>query len=214
MGGVYQYDNQPERIPAKETLNKFLSPEEALIILLYRIGFATTAWGKLYKRELVEAHPYPVGKLYEDVATTYKIIGSSNGVAFGNKQIYYWIQRHGSITRNGFDNRQFDGLEASKNQLEYTKKNYPSALSAAKYNYTAKAVELTGIYFVYGGDKKLFKKLRDEMNRYFIEVLKDPKAKITIKFRMLAMKLGYYPAKIAFALHKKVKENKFCKMNK
>lgn len=204
-GRMYQYDDKAVITPKAETKSYMCTPEEALINMNYGIDFSVFAWGKLYKRQLVEANPYPVGKLYEDLATTFKIVGSSNGVAYGNKQVYYWVQRSDSIMHSGFNRKQLDGLEAAEAQLRYIEKNYPKAVPAAKYRCTAKAVELAGICFSSGGNKVDFDELRKEMSKYALEVLKDSKTKRTMKFRIQAMRLGYYPAKLAFAVHESAK---------
>jgi len=172
----------------------------------YGINFSVYAWGKLYRRDLVEANPYPVGKLYEDIATTYRIVSDSAGIAYGNKEIYYWLQRSNSIMHSVFNERQLDGIYAAQQQLEYIQEHYPSAVPAAKYRYTAKAVELMGILFLSGGDIKMFEKLKQYMNKYSNEVLKDTHVKRSMQLRIKAIKMGYLPAKIAFNLHYRAKK--------
>lgn len=205
-GRVYQYDNKPVSAPKEETKSGFCSVEDALITMNYGMKFSVYAWGKLYKRELVEANPYPVGKLYEDIATTYRIVGDSTGVAYGNKEIYYWLQRSNSIMHSGFNDRQFDGIEAAQQQLEYIEKYYPNAIPAAKYRYTAKAVELAGVLFSSGGNRDTFRKLKKYMSKYSDEILKDSFTKRSMYLRIKAMKLGYLPAKIVFYLHDRAKK--------
>ena len=205
---VFQYDNKESAVPREESRRMFLSPEEALRNMNYGIGFGVTAWGKLYKRALVEANPYPVGKLYEDIATTYKIVGESTGVAFGNKQIYFWIQRRDSIMHSSFNRRQLDGMDAAEEQLKYIEEHFPDAVPAAKYRFTAKAIELMAVAFSSGGDREIYAELKAYMNRFADEVLKDPYAKRTMKMRILAMKMGRYPAKLAFGIHEGLKWKK------
>ena len=48
------------------------------------------AWSKIYKRELFDDVRYPVGKLYEDIFTTYKIINKVQYVAYTNERLYYY----------------------------------------------------------------------------------------------------------------------------
>lgn len=203
---VYQYEGRNLKQPKGETETMFFSSEDALENMNYAKGFGLTAWGKLYKRSLIEANPYPVGKLFEDIATTYKIVGESTGVAYGNRQIYYWLQRSNSIMRSSFNPRQLDGIEAAEKQLEYVQNRYPKAVPAAKYRLTSKAVELTGTLFASGGDKKMFNKLKSSMKKYAGEVLRNPKTKRSMKIRILAMQLGYYPAKITFGIHEALKK--------
>ena len=52
--------------------NIVLEGEKALEMMLYQKKFDNSAWGKLYKINLFDEIRYPVGKLYEDIATTYK----------------------------------------------------------------------------------------------------------------------------------------------
>lgn len=205
-GSIYQYEGKDVKKPKAESFSSFYSPDEAISRMNYVIGFGTVAWAKMYKRYLVEAHPYPVGKRYEDIATTYKIIGDSSGLAYGDKQIYIWYQRPNSFVHKAFDGRQLDGIEATKDQLIYVQERFPKAVSAAKYRYTAKAVELASLLFDTDGDKKEFKKLQAYMNEYAIDVLRDKHAKLTMKLRISAMRLGYYPAKIVFSVHEKIKK--------
>ena len=51
-----------------------LSKEEFYKKLLYQDGVEVSAWGKLYKASLFQGVKYPVGKLYEDIPTTYLLI--------------------------------------------------------------------------------------------------------------------------------------------
>ena len=205
-GGLfYQYESRSPIIVNSKPYSVFYSVDEALMKMNYGLGFSVFAWGKLYKRELIENHPYPVGKLYEDLFTTYKIVCDSNGVAFGNRKIYYWVQRTDSIMHSSFNRRQFDGIKAAKQQLIYLSKTHPKAIPAAKYRYTAKAVELAALNFTSGSDKKVFDILKRNMIHYYRDVLKDPNAKKSMKLRIIAMRMGFYPAKFIFAIHDRIK---------
>lgn len=59
-----------------------------------------TAWGKLYKREVVEANPFPVGRIHEDEATTCKYYYDSKRVVVGNQCLYAYYQNPDSIMRS------------------------------------------------------------------------------------------------------------------
>lgn len=204
-GSIYQYENKKVKIPKNETYRTYYNPSEAISRMNYVNGFGTVVWAKLYKRSLVEANPFPIGRRYEDVATTYKIVGDSTGLAYGNKQIYIWFQRHGSFMHKKFDKSQFDGIIAVRQQLKYVEKKYPKAIPAAKYRYTAKMVELTDLLFSTSGNKYIFKKLRRISKKYAADVLRDKNAKLSMKIRIIGMQLGYYPARIVFLLHKMLK---------
>lgn len=50
----------------------------------------TTAWGKLYRTDLYHDVRFPVGKINEDEATTYKLYLASEKVAVLTAQLYYY----------------------------------------------------------------------------------------------------------------------------
>ena len=52
--------------------DEVLTTEICLERMLYDDVINTSAWAKLYETEMVRKFPYPVGKLFEDIATTYK----------------------------------------------------------------------------------------------------------------------------------------------
>lgn len=75
-----------------------LEPLKAIEYMFYQEKFDTSAWAKIYHRSLFkDGIRYPKGLLYEDLATTYLLMLKSNGVAFTNKEIYYYLLRDSSI---------------------------------------------------------------------------------------------------------------------
>ena len=203
---VYQYDNKPMKECQKTEYSECLTPVQALSRMNYNQGFSVTAWAKLYKRELVLRYPYPVGRIYEDIATTYKIIGDSQRVAYGNQQIYYWIQRVESIMHASFNEKQYDGILSASEQLHYIREKFPEAEGAAKFRYAAKCVELMGASFQSSVGHQHFKRLRKYALPLTWDVIRDSNAKRSIKYRLLAMWLGFLPAKLVFWLHEVMKQ--------
>ena len=203
---IYQYDTKPMKTCREESLSQCLSPLEAIKRMNYGHGMSVTAWAKMYKKELVLRYPYPVGRLYEDVATTYKIISDCKRVAVSNKQIYYWIQRVDSIMHSKFSEKQYDGLLSASEQLEFVKKRFPEAVGAVEYRYAAKCVELLAVSFLSGDGHREYKRLKDYAAPLIMDVCRDPNAKRSIKLRLISMRIGYFPAKFAFWVHEKAKQ--------
>ena len=204
----YLYEGKTPQLRREEEKEEVMDACEALIRMNYTRGFGVMACVKLYRRELILAHPFPEGQFYEDLAVLCKIVGDSRRLAFGSRIVYYWVQRPGSITRMEFDERQMAGIEAAAAQIEYVKARYPKALAAAKCRHTAKAVELIGISFASRDKRSMFPILRKHMNRYAGEVLKDKYAKKTLKLRIRAARWGYLPARIVFGAHERAKRGK------
>ena len=98
VGGFYiEYaDGIKKRNNSKDiTLN--LNSKEALGLYLYSRYINPIAWGKLYRKELLNNISYPVGKLYEDMSTTYQIIAKAHKVVFCSYPFYHYVQRKSSI---------------------------------------------------------------------------------------------------------------------
>ena len=80
-----------------------------------------TSWGKLYKAELFSQTGirFPVGRINEDVYTTYKMFYHSKRVVYTNHKLYYYLIRQGSISRSDFSIRQLDAINAAGQIVEF-----------------------------------------------------------------------------------------------
>lgn len=92
----------------------------------------TTAWAKVYRRELFEKIRYPVGKYHEDVFTTYKVVDKASKIVATSQVGYIYRRSPNSITTSGFSQKRWDSIEGKKLQLEFIKKNYPSLQKEAE----------------------------------------------------------------------------------
>lgn len=85
----------------------------------------TVAWNKLYLKSLFDAGDkirYPLGKLYEDVVTTHKIINASERVVILDNSLYFYFQRKDSIMGSNFSIKKFeDSIWAQKQRVNYFK---------------------------------------------------------------------------------------------
>lgn len=63
------------------------------------------AWNKLYQKKLFDGIYFPVGRLWEDMLTQYKLYQRVNKIVSVDKALYHYIQREGSIlhTFHGID---------------------------------------------------------------------------------------------------------------
>lgn len=86
----------------------------------------TVAWGKLYKIELFANIRYPVGRLHEDVFTTFKLVGTSNKIAVGYKQGYQYRIRANSISNVKFTQKHLDLIYGKIEKKNYLKEHFPT----------------------------------------------------------------------------------------
>lgn len=87
-------------IPTSNYINNtiVLTPKEWLTEHNLGTFLSCVVWNKLYSKRLFDGIYFPVGKLYEDEATTYKLIYKANKIARNKSALYFYRQRAGSIT--------------------------------------------------------------------------------------------------------------------
>lgn len=192
--------------PAAVPMQQCLTPEEALRRICYaKMGIFACC--KMYRRALVEKHPYPQGALYEDTATTYKLVGDARAVAYGNKPIYFWRQREDSITHVQITPRHLVGITAAKEQLSYMQSRYPQVVPAARARCVMKIVDLSYRLVMGTMDRQLFEQVRAELKPFLKPVLADPKAGRSLKIRALALSWGYLPYRAICKAYATVKKS-------
>ena len=88
-----------EKIPSWSGAYKILSPYEAIKNIYVDDGETYILTGnKLFKRSVVENVRYPVGKINEDEATTYKYFLNSEKILFIDKVMNFYYKNDKSIT--------------------------------------------------------------------------------------------------------------------
>lgn len=92
----------------------------------------TTAWAKVYRRELFETIRYPVGKYHEDVFTTYKVVDKAHRIVTTSQVGYLYRKSPNSITTSGFSMKRLDSVEGKLQQLAFIQKNYPDLQKEAE----------------------------------------------------------------------------------
>lgn len=153
---------------------------------LLSFHYQTTAWGKIYKKELFREVRYPVGMIHEDMAVTYKLVYAAQNIAFTNEILYFVRQRAGSITRKEkFYKERLIVLQFYKEQIEFyevkneeklIKKGYREYAYSLLNNYDKVKNELK--------DKETALKIKKEYQRICIQVIKNDEV-ISIKTRVL-----------------------------
>ena len=101
----------PEAVPAVPDMAA-LSPEEA-----YRKPFAVSAVNKLYRKTCFAAIRYPVGRIYEDVWTTYRLLFARQRIAYVDAPLYIYSPSPESITRRSWTPARLSQVEAWEEQL-------------------------------------------------------------------------------------------------
>ena len=105
--------------------------KECLKRLLYNDGVDTSAWAKLYKKEIFEEIRFPEGKLFEDAGTMYRTFLAAERIALGTEAKYFYMLRENSTVSTAFNRRKFDMLEMTDRMAEDVVAVYPDLKKAA-----------------------------------------------------------------------------------
>ena len=76
-----------------------------------------SAWGKLYKRELLEGFSYVSRVWYEDMRLTPKLYLRAKKISYVDDSLFFYVQREGSIMNNKNYRRNLEVIEAFRDLL-------------------------------------------------------------------------------------------------
>ena len=127
-------DSEVKKIIEKKVNNKETQVYDsvaAITDMWYRKNITTSAWGKLYKREVIKNVRYPKGLLCEDLATTYRYFYNADKIVFDKHKLYYYFERPGSIFTSKFLKMSIDRTSISEELLKWSVQTGDQKLIAA-----------------------------------------------------------------------------------
>lgn len=81
--------------------------------------YDTVAWTKLYRRELCQKYPFPIGKIHEDEFTYFLFLGASRRVITVPQAHYHYMFNNHGITATENLKGGLDRIEAHRDKLCY-----------------------------------------------------------------------------------------------
>lgn len=103
----------------------------------YMINMYTSVWNKIYKKTLFDNEVrFKRNVWFEDVEFLYKIIPYVKTIGFVHENLYYYVQREGSITKT-FDDRLYCYIDNWNGIVEFYKEKglYDNYYSEIEYSY-------------------------------------------------------------------------------
>lgn len=204
----FLYENQENNKQEEPKENiRIYKTEQALEAMLYSQEFTNIACNKLYKTELFNNIRFPVGRLYEDLATTYKLVSNAKITVLGSKYTYdYLCNRNTSIMHKKFQKKRMEGLDFSEEILEYVRKNYPNIINSAISRLYIESISI----FIEIPIKKEYKKERKRVKKYLRKyrsiILTDKKTPIKHKMLCILSIFGKVPLKLMWNMKENLKE--------
>ena len=102
-----------------------LTTEEALKAMLKEEGFMVSSTMKLFPKSYFNNIKFPVGKLHEDVNTTYKLFLKAKQIVFIPQGYYHYIHHDDSITAKNFNNHKLILIAFTDEMCDKIEKKYP-----------------------------------------------------------------------------------------
>jgi len=177
-----------------------IDKNEALRQILYQ-KIPNGAPFRLYKRFIFESLRFPIGFLFEDVATVYKTFINADSMAIIDAKAYAYRIRQDSIVRMKFSNKKMISVHIGKQLFEDIVKYNPSLKAGA----AARAFSLNFQIFLQTSreNSNERKKLWKEIKQYRKYVLLDKSPYLRIKNRCAAL-ISFLGMEIAFSIGRKL----------
>ena len=122
------------------------SKEEALDSLING-KISTYVWNKLYRKNLFDNVSFPEGKLFEDVASMYKLIQNAN-VTGADDALYHYVQRKSGLSQSHDINNLIDFWLAHKHRYEDLVNIVDNNTRRELYKYCASAIARTWVWYI------------------------------------------------------------------
>ena len=206
IGDTVQYEMETNSIckfSSEDFLKKIISTENRISVVV---------WNKLFHRSLLGEKPFPEGKLYEDLGSTYKMIVAAGAISFVDSGLYFHRKfRKGAITMNAYSEREVDRIEFSDEMAEFMRKNvpeiYPDALDykfETVYLPVINNMILSNVY-----DPKMYRIVKKEIIRKKKYIIQG-KINIIKKIRLFICAANFRVYRLLYIAGKEIKKS-ICK---
>lgn len=206
--GLAAVGTESRKIKKRNEQNRraiIMDTEDAMDDMCYMKHFGVSACGKLFKKELALRFPYPEGMLYEDLATTYKIIGDCTRVCYIDEVDYYYVQNSKEgITRGTYTPSHENAIRAAVEMRAFLKERHPAVERAGTFQIAYSHYNITKTLCGFSkSERQKYKHIKNEMRRFLIGegVLADVNIKPRHKIQMLLASSGYLPMVIGWKLY-------------
>ena len=168
-----------------------MTAQDALEAMCFERQFGVSACAKIIRTTIAKQNLFPVGKIYEDLATTYKMLGAAQNIIFINVPMYYYVNRDYSIRHSEWAPSAYDVMNAAHELLDYIDHNYPFIHDAAVYRYFMSANELYIRAFQEDTYKEIIAPVREKLIKLLPNITNNRTVPIMRKLQCVMM--AYVP---------------------
>ena len=160
-----------------------VTKEEALELMLEDKVATVSACAKLYKKQILEMRPFPIGKIYEDFFVVAEHLRLAEQIVNSPVVTYHYYRRPGSIVQSQFTDKRFDFFEAGEYNRNQIKQFYSG-------NSVEKALNLKivqGSFHISEAaastDTKALRNIVKKVRSFYWSIIFDSKASVKFKVK-------------------------------
>lgn len=123
---VFGYrDIYTDRVEEQSVGKEYKFSRKEALLELHGGRLLSFAWNKIYKSSLFKTVRYPIGRLYEDIATTYLLFDKANTIYLASGITYNYLKRSDSILGKKMKAKDaIDWYFAVRQRYDFMKQNY------------------------------------------------------------------------------------------
>ncbi len=167
-----------------------VTPKDCIRKLLYNDGVDTSAWAKLYHIETFRNVRYPLGKLFEDIATTYKVFLNARYIAIGAYPKYNYMLRDDSIVNSSFNEKKMDLLEMTDSMGRDISRYFPDLSKAVIRRRIYARISTLNQLLPCQGYQKEKREIISFIKKYSVPVLKDMNVHVRDKVAIILLNIS------------------------
>ena len=187
------------------------SPEDFLVNHFWQYNYAC---GKLYHKSMFNDVRYPVGKIFEDTFTTYKVLHKCEKIAYTELQLYYYFQNEQGISHSLWAPSELVIFDAMQEQLQFYKdkgleKAYAKEFELFVHHHAYQIVRIKENKKDFKKNKAILKEIKKDLKNY----LKENKDKFNVHNMTYSYESAYPFIMKTYALLSKLKAKLLQKNN-
>ena len=160
-----------------------VTKEEALELMLEDKVATVSACAKLYKKQILEMRPFPIGKIYEDFFVVAEHLRLAEQIVISPVVTYHYYRRPGSIVQSQFTEKRFDFFDAGENNRIQIKQFYDGNSVEKALNFKIVQGSFHISEAAASTDKKALKNIVKKVRSFYWSIIFDSKASSKLKLK-------------------------------
>ena len=111
MAAYVRFRDVPVKVREREYSTECFDDREAVRRMLGNMGYTHGLWNKLYQADLWDGIRFRVGKLYEDLDTSFKVVSRVSRAVYTDRPLYQYRVHTGSIMHSNIKESNIELLD-------------------------------------------------------------------------------------------------------